>query len=509
MKFFILLFITVFIISCSTQQINTGVTRVDDTTQETPVDVEIEPSIEEIDKTPNEPSYTSIESTEIDTTEEELSEEDHKTEFIKRVGNDNLIFNNPDYQNSTNSSIQIYTTIDHLAVMLPFSQRGAIRNASLAIKNGIIFKYYTQNIERNKSSIKKITFHDSAKGVISAYEEAVDAGADLIIGPLLKTELQELTDNKELDIPVLAANNIDNLLTTREDTINNFYQFSLSPEQEAIAIAEAMYLGGYLNTLIISLNNDWGQRTTNAFIEHYLSLGAQVVDIEEIPPNIDNKELRATISRLVKVEERQVQAHKQNQNNERRERQFAIENDLIYPLPDEQLTEQELIEKELLIDYISRRQDVDSILFIVDSINARKIRPFLSYYLANDLTIYGISQLYTGENNPIRDKDLNNIIFVDAPWVATTNTPEHKLVESLWNDSRTYKRLYAMGMDLLALIPIIYSEPISRVFYSGTTGTLSVEKDMPVVWREPLTLQFIRGVPQRLNSIARKPITNN
>src|SRR5690606_10159202 len=87
--------------------------------------------------------------------------------------------------------------------------------------------------------------------------------------------------------------------------------------------------------------------------------------------------------------------------------------------------------------------------------------------------------IYDGGTNPAANRDLNNIIFNDAPWVLDGTDPLKPAVVQTWSAaSGPIQRLRAMGVDAYRLylrMEQMRAYPYTRV--SGATGLLSYRED--------------------------------
>src|SRR5690606_34630455 len=86
-----------------------------------------------------------------------------------------------------------------LAVLLPLT--GDLSRAALPVRDGLLAGYYAENRQR-----PEIVFHDTAGGVDAAYDQATAAGADFVVGPLGRDEVDALFARASLPVPVLAPN---------------------------------------------------------------------------------------------------------------------------------------------------------------------------------------------------------------------------------------------------------------------------------------------------------------
>jgi hypothetical protein len=127
-----------------------------------------------------------------------------------------------------------------------------------------------------------------------------------------------------------------------------------------------------------------------------------------------------------------------------------------------------------------RRQDVDMVFIAANSRQARLIKPQLKFHHAQDLPVYATSHISASNGNPDDDRDLNEILFVDIPWMLdSSSSPDHKQVSRLWPDSsQRFSRLFALGIDAYRMIPSLRRlmiNPTESIRHN--TGQLSVDKN--------------------------------
>ena len=127
-----------------------------------------------------------------------------------------------------------------IAVFLPES--GPYARAGKAIREGIMAAYY-QDHSQTKPGIR---FYDSENTALpTLYHQAIAEGAELVIGPLSKPDIQSLADSIDFDIPVLALNHVPELVKA------NLYQFGLSPIDDVEQLTSKAWFDGYQKALIL------------------------------------------------------------------------------------------------------------------------------------------------------------------------------------------------------------------------------------------------------------------
>lgn len=159
-----------------------------------------------------------------------------------------------------------------LAVLLP--QSGSLAIAGNAIRDGILSGYYAE--ARAKPSIQFYDTQGNANGATVAYHSAVKDGAQMIIGPIGKDEVQAIS-TIATSIPVLALN--------IGDAQNNkmLLNFSLSPEREGELIANRLLAKKYLKVIVFSLKSESNSRIISSLQKHLSAGGGSILVDAPIP----------------------------------------------------------------------------------------------------------------------------------------------------------------------------------------------------------------------------------
>ena len=142
------------------------------------------------------------------------------------------------------------------------------------------------------------------------------------------------------------------------------------------------------------------------------------------------------------------------------------------------------------------------------------MKPQIDFHHAHELPVYGLSSIYNGKPDPVKDLDLEGIVFGDMPWLLTEGGRVESLRQNLSQKELKIgtgmERLFALGADAFAIIDKISEmqrNPDRN--YSGITGRLSVTTTGKI-WRhlewaqikdaEPLHLRLATlPVPPRFN----------
>src|SRR5690606_25937904 len=114
-----------------------------------------------------------------------------------------------------------------VALLLPLSSPQ--RDLARAVRDGFLAAHLRSG---NASSSRVLVYDTALLGGREAYERAQLEGAEFIVGPLLRPNVEQIVPAAGL-VPTLALN------TTTADTATTpgFYQFALLPEHEARAVA--------------------------------------------------------------------------------------------------------------------------------------------------------------------------------------------------------------------------------------------------------------------------------
>ncbi len=344
----------------------------------------------------------------------------------------------------------------NIAVLLPFE--GSLAQAGKAVRSGFLAAWYEAYGYAGKTPV--IRFYDTAGAddIVTLYQRAVTEGAQLIIGPVQRETVEQLIQLPELPIPVIALNYLENLSLPIPD---NFYQFGLSVSDEARQIADRAWVEGQRTALTVTPNSGWGDRALTAFRERWLEHGGKLVEAPAYgTAQSDFAPLLRPTLHITQSEERKQRL-------------------------------QRLLGKSLNFTP-RRRQDLDMVFMVAYPDQARQIKPTLDFLFASDLQIYSTSQLYTGVQDPGRNRDLESIRFSAMPW--TLPGAEHERLQPAQDLQPIYRHLFALGIDAYHLhqgLPQMLLLP--EIKLSGSTGTLQLDKRKSAIMREQPWAEFRGG----------------
>lgn len=352
-----------------------------------------------------------------------------------------------------------------VALLLPLS--GKLAGPSAAVRDGILAAYYDSPDHLRHTVLRIYDTGPDPLTVPQVYDQALQDGAQFVIGPLRKDAVQALVQQQDLPVPVLALNHVDPQPTPNPAV----FQFGLAPEDEAREVARRAWQEGYTRAIVLVPDSDWSERVTAAFIDQWTELGGYTLEQQRYKPaeadhgpaisallDLDSSKLRKT--RLVRL--------------------------LGQPLEFE----------------ARRRQDVDFIFLLATPEQARLIRPQLKFYRASSLPVLSTSHVYSGRVDSGRDSDMNGLQFCDMPWLLEDDGSWQHLKQSInerWPaESARYGRLHALGVDAWRITPYL-NQLGGGMFgnYYGVTGTLQIDSGHQV-HRTLQWAQFRQGRPAML-----------
>ncbi|WP_223787054.1 penicillin-binding protein activator [Marinicella meishanensis] len=319
-----------------------------------------------------------------------------------------------------------------VAVLLPFSGRFA--DVAKAIQTGLLTAATSDFGNQNK-----LVFYDTGsqgENLAASWFSAQENGSDLIIGPLDKTSIEAAVKLPAATMPVVLLNQAE----------SPYFQFTLSPEGEAVQVAKRMIQDGHKRVLILALNEPWGERMTQAFAQAFYDLGGQIIDNSyyQAEQNDYSAQLRQTLGLV----ESQLRA--------RNLQQFLKLN----------LAAEEVV-----------RSDVDAIFLAARPSFARLMVPQLKFHHAAGLPVYATSHVFAGLLNEQHNRDLQNLRFAVSPIELQSSRLSETLPFSLQR-VQTDAKLFAFGFDAYQLIARL--EWMSRVntgIIEGLSGRISLGFD--------------------------------
>lgn len=311
--------------------------------------------------------------------------------------------------------------VPHIALLLPLKS-AAFGRAAEAVQMGFLA---AANSQPDALPIKVYGSFDESKDIVTLYQAAVSNGAVAVAGPLTRDGVAALTSHGKINVPTLALN-----LAENKDS-GQLYFFGLPMEAEARQVAQLAAAAKLRYATIVSTATPLTKRLSQAFAEEWKALGGSVT--AEV---LFNDDLAALA--------------------------------LLPTAPGD-------IAPDPNIQPASAPPAVapgNMVFLAADTEKARLIRP----YLNASLPVYATSQLFNGNADTLVNYDLNDIRFVDMPWLLQPDHPAvmvYPRADPPLEPDR--ERLYALGIDAFRLVQILLSKNWrSALPLDGVTGHISL-----------------------------------
>jgi outer membrane PBP1 activator LpoA protein len=324
----------------------------------------------------------------------------------------------------------------HMALMLPLSGRTASQAAQ--IRDGFMTAYY----QLPAATRPRLRVYDTAVASIAdAMAEAIAAGAAFIVGPLTREEVVASADLLTTRPPVLALN----FLPADRPTPERFFQFALSPEDDARAVARYVGANGQRRGVVLVPEGDWGTRVAAAFDEELRAAGGYLLGQASFGGNA-RADFGDSIMQVLRTDDS-------------RARYARIQSAVGQKLEFEP----------------RRRPDIQFIFAPSQPGAARLLRPQLRFHLAGDIPTYTLGDAY--EPHPTANQEIDGMIFPDMPWMLSDDGLSGEVREAArqaFGDSAARRgRLFAFGYDAFRIASSLQRG--AGINPQGLTGTLSVD----------------------------------
>ncbi|MDP8033045.1 penicillin-binding protein activator [Pasteurella atlantica] len=301
------------------------------------------------------------------------------------------------------------TTFDNIALLLPLS--GDLQFLGDIIQQGF-------NDARGTEDMTTVNIFDtSAESLSSLIQKAQESGAQAIVGPLLKSKVDEMFSQSNIDgLSILTLNATKN---SRVRTKVCYY--GLAPETEAHSAANKIYKDNIDQVIVFAPNNDFGRRSANAFVSQWRKLT----------------------------------------NNDANVRYYDQAADIVNKLQNEE-------GKALYF-----LGTADQLLEAKESLS--------SSHFANQFAIYSSSRSHSPNSNADFYITMNGVKFSEIPLLTDKSSQEYKKARKVAKNDYSMMRLYAMGADAWTLIHHFNElRQIPGFTISGLTGELKASVDCHV-----------------------------
>ncbi|MFU2078524.1 penicillin-binding protein activator [Avibacterium endocarditidis] len=306
------------------------------------------------------------------------------------------------------------TQLGQVALLLPLS--GDAQLIGSTIKRGF-------DDAKGDSAIQVKVFDTLSTPVENIIEQAKLEGITTIVGPLLKQNVDQLTNRADLlqGLNVLTLNS-----TANSRAIGQLCYYGLAPEDEAESAANRIWNEGIHNPLVIVPQNDLGQRTASAFNTRWQKLSGTDANVKFYNRADDiSFVLQAGINENIKG-----------------------------------------------LYIVATNTQLSELKTVIDNTNA-------------NLKLYASSRSNSSNNGPEYRLLMNGLEFSDIPFFKDVDSAQYKKVAGFTNGDYSLMRLYAMGADAWLLINQFNElRQVPGFNINGLTGKLSagpncnIERDM-------------------------------
>ena len=335
--------------------------------------------------------------------------------------------------------------VSHVAVLLPLSGRQA--GAAATIRDGFLTAYYVSP----SAGRPLVRLYDTgSQSVAQAVDSAVRAGAVFIVGPLTREEVAAAAQLPAPRPPILALN----FLPAGAESPGGFYQFALSPEDEARDVAQRILADGHRRGVAVAPDGEWGSRVLAAFREALTAGGGMLLAAARFDPLATS--YQPAITDVLRIDE----------STARFKRLESIVGGRLQFQP-------------------RRRADIEFIFAPSSASTSRLLTPQLKYFFAGNLPTYATSEAY--EPNPTADEDLEGLQVPIMPWLLGSGLADsvRLAASAAWPAGGPPRdRLFAFGFDAYRLMMALRAAPpvtggqapsLRSISLEGLTGELTLD----------------------------------
>ncbi len=329
----------------------------------------------------------------------------------------------------------------HIALLLPLTGRAA--GAAISVREGFMTAYY----QVPQGARPRVRIYDTGtQSVADALAQANQLGALFIVGPLTREEVTAAAQYPALPAPVLALN----FLPAEQPAPPRFYQYALSPEDEARLAARRILGDHHRRGVAVTAAGEWGERVLAAFRQELESGGGELIGSATI--DASRTDYSGPITEVLRLADSTA-------------RWRRLEATLGTRLQFEP----------------RRRGDVAFIFAAAQAGTARLLRPQLRFHYAGDIPTYATSDAF--EPDVRANEDLDGLMFPDMPWMLGGDLADavHAAARGAWPAGGPQRsRLFAFGFDAFRLAQALRAPGAGTLGLVGLTGRLTLDAERRV-----------------------------
>jgi len=357
---------------------------------------------------------------------------------------------------------------ESIAVLLPGD--GALSRVGEVLRDGLLSRWLEMSADR-RPALEFRYLDDDPDAAVSAYFAAREAGAEFIIGPIPRVQIDPLLALADPVVPVLLLNRpVDPARVPRAS--DPIAVLALPPEEEAELAAVRALVVAHQRALVVAQDSDFGRRVADRFVETFELGGGRVLGRASYAPGeFDHTQV---LSELLEIDESAA----------RIERLRELLGQEFEAVP-------------------QRRTDFDVLFLAARGGDGLQIVPQLRFLGLEATPVFATSDIYPGGDV---GGDLDGVRFPAAPWFLATGPAAERRRRAVARmpdlaDSPTPSVLFALGRDALALLPwFVAMKEDPALYLDGNVGRLRLadgvvlERDLP--WAEIVDGRPVRVQPE-------------
>lgn len=293
-----------------------------------------------------------------------------------------------------------------------------------------------------------IRFYDTAElGIAAAVAQATNEGAQLIVGPLARDAVVAAASITGARAPILALN----FLPAGMPVPPAFYQYALSPEDEARQVARRVLTDGHHSGVALVPTGDWGSRVLAAFTQELQAGGGAL--LAQASFDAGRTDYSPEITQVLRISDSRARA-------KRLESVLGVK-----------------------LEFEPRPRGDIEFIFAASQVNtARLLLPQLRFHYVGGIPTYATSDSF--EPHSSANQDLDGLLFPDMPWMLGSELADsvREAARAAWpTGGPNRNRLFAFGYDAYLLAATLHAQAgATQLDVQGLTGRLSLDAERRV-----------------------------
>ena len=153
--------------------------------------------------------------------------------------------------------------------MLPVAEIGLIGGAAQAFRKGFI---HAANIEGENFLLQVYPTESNPENVVEIYRQAVADSADMVVGPMLKSNVEKIrAEINRAPVPTLALQPVE----VFDFDESPMYGFSLDAGAEAGMVAKQAFADGFVESVLVIDDSPFGNRLADGFSVQWTALSGK------------------------------------------------------------------------------------------------------------------------------------------------------------------------------------------------------------------------------------------